>query len=543
MKKIFVNGKIRTIDADNRMFEAMAIEDGKITALGTTDEIMEMAGDCQVVDLGGKDVLPGFIDSHIHLLDHAIFEKKTALLGSARTADEMVEITKQYIKDNNIPDGEWVTGFGWDQEVFPGGEFPTVKDLDKISDTHPIMLTRRCGTICAANSMAMKIAGVDKNTPDPQGGELVRFEDGSPTGVMLESAMSLIGDCVPKIADKLQIKDLLQFSFSEMVKNGITVCHTEDFYSVGDKRALWEAYLELCLEGKMPINLVLQLRIHRPDQLQEFFDFGFHSWQRFGKIKIGPIKFLGDGSLGAWSAALEEPYSDKPDTCGCLYWNKEELTKIAKEIVDHDFDLTIHAIGDAAVENFLDGCIAVKDEIKAKGLRPSIIHSQIMNERILEKYHVVDAIGLVQPMYIHSDWSIADSRVGDRMKTSYCFGSMLKDGIRLAGSSDLPIESCNPLEAIQVNVTRKDLSGQPEGGWYPEEKLSRLDAVKMYTNFGAYVSKDEDSIGSLEVGKRANFIVVSDDVFEVPEDTIKNIKVLNTYIDGECEFNIDEEGK
>ena len=176
-------------------------------------------------------------------------------------------------------------------------------------------------------------------------------------------------------------------------------------------------------------------------------------------------------------------------------------------------------------------------------MRPSIIHSQIMNERILEKYHVVDAIGLVQPMYIHSDWSIADSRVGDRMKTSYCFGSMLKDGIRLAGSSDLPIESCNPFEAIQVNVTRKDLSGQPEGGWYPEEKLSRLDAVKMYTNFGAYVSKDEDSIGSLEVGKRANFIVVSDDVFEVPEDTIKNIKVLNTYIDGECEFNIDKEGK
>ncbi|NBH61450.1 amidohydrolase [Anaerotruncus sp. 80] len=541
MKKAFVNGRIRTIDTENTLVEAMICEDGIISALGTTEEITKKAQDCEIVDLGGKDVLPGFIDAHIHLLSHAIFEKKTASLGAARSADEMVEIVKQYIEENQIPDGEWVTGFGWDQEVFPGGEFPTVNDLDRISDTHPIMLDRRCGTICAANSMAMKIAGIDKNTPDPQGGELVRFADGSPTGVMLESAMSLIGDHVPKLTDKLQMKELLEFSFREMVKNGVTVCHTEDFYSVDDKRALWEAYLELCAEGKMPIDLVLQLRIHRPDQLQEFFDYGFHSWQRFGKIKIGPIKFLGDGSLGAWSAGLNEPYSDKPDSCGCLYWDKEELSAIAKEIVDHDFDLTIHAIGDAAVETFLDGCISVKDTIKEKQLRPSIIHSQIMNERIFEKYKEVDAIGLIQPMYIHSDWSIADSRVGERMKTSYCFGSMLKQGIRLAAGSDLPIESVNPLEGIQVNVTRKDLSGQPEGGWYPEEKMSRLDAVKLHTIYGAYVSKDEDSLGSLEVGKRANFVVLSDDVFSVPEDTIKNIQVMKTYIDGALAFDMEEE--
>ena len=500
----------------------------------------ERAGDCEQIDLGGKDVLPGFIDAHIHLLDNAIFDNKKALLGDAETVDDVIAITRKFIEANQIPEGEWVCGFGWDQEVFPDGQFPTCKQLDQISDKHPVMLDRRCGTICAANSMAMKIAGIDKDTPDPQGGELVRFEDGFPTGVMLESAMSLIGDCVPKIKDKMELKKLLQYSFEEVLKYGITVAHTEDFYSVGDKRALWEAYLELCAEGKIPIDLVLQLRIHRPDQLQEFFDFGFHSWEHFGKIKIGPIKFLGDGSLGAWSAGLNEPYSDNLDTTGCLYWNREELSAIAKTIVDHDFDLTIHAIGDAAVETFLDGCTSVKDEIKAKHLRPSVIHSQIMNERIFEKYKVVDAIGLIQPMYIHSDWRIADSRVGDRMKTSYCFGSMLKQGIRLAGSSDLPIESVNPLEMIQVNVTRKDLSGQPEGGWYPGERLSRLEAVKLHTIYGAYVSKDEDSLGSLEVGKRANFVVLSEDVFSVPEDVIKNIKVLDTYIDADCKYSSEE---
>ena len=540
MKKLFYNGKLRSMDANDSTFEAMITEDGKITATGANEKMKERAGDCEQIDLGGKDVLPGFIDAHIHLLDNAIFDNKKALMGDAKTIDDVIAITRKFIEANQIPEGEWVSGFGWDQEVFPDGQFPTCKQLDQISDKHPIMLDRRCGTICAANSMAMKIAGIDKDTPDPQGGELVRFEDGSPTGVMLESAMSLIGDCVPKIKDKVELKKLLRYSFEEVLKYGITVAHTEDFYSVGDKRALWEAYLELCAEGKMPIDLVLQLRIHRPDQLQEFFDFGFHSWERFGKIKIGPIKFLGDGSLGAWSAGLNEPYSDNPDTAGCMYWNREELSAIAKIIVDHDFDLTIHAIGDAAVETFLDGCISVKDEIKAKHLRPSVIHSQIMNERIFEKYKVVDAIGLIQPMYIHSDWRIADSRVGNRMKTSYCFGSMLKQGIRLAGSSDLPIESVNPLEMIQVNVTRKDLSGQPEGGWYPGERLSRQEAVKLHTIYGAYVSKDEDNLGSLEVGKRANFVVLSDDVFSVQEDLIKNIKVLDTYIDGDCKYSSEE---
>ncbi|MCI8608048.1 MAG: amidohydrolase [Firmicutes bacterium] len=533
MRKLFINGRIRAIDEKNQMFEAMACEDGKIIAVGSEKEVREAAGPCQVVDLGGRDVLPGFVDAHLHFLDHAIYELFTASLYDTRSPEDIVTVMKDYIAERKIPDGQWVTGFGWDQELYPGSQWPTCKDLDKISDTHPIMLTRRCGTICVANSAAMKIAGIDKDTPDPQGGELVRFEDGSPNGVMLESAMSLIGNCVPKMHDKEQMKECLEFACKEMVKNGITVAHTEDFTSVDDKRTLWEAYLEMASQGKIPVNLVLQLRIHTPEQMDEYFDFGFHSWEQYGKIKVGPIKFLGDGSLGAWSAGLNEPYSDKPDTCGCLYFSREEMSAMAKRVVDHGFDLTIHAIGDAAVETFLDSCISVKDEIKEKGFRPSIIHSQIMNERIFEKYQEIDAIGLIQPMYIHSDWSIADARVGERMKTSYCYNTMRKKGIRLAAGSDLPIESPNVMEGIQVNVTRRDLSGNPPEGWYPEEALDVLEAVKWHTVYGAYVSKDEDKYGSLEVGKQANFVVLDADVFETPKDEIKEIKVLETWIDGE----------
>ena len=503
MRKLFVNGKIRTIDKDNHLVTAFAVEDGKFIAVGTEEEVRKTAGNCETIDLQGRDVLPGFVDAHLHFLDHAIYELFTA----------------------EIPEGDWITGFGWDQELYPNSVWPTCRDLDRISDKHPIMLTRRCGTICVANSMAMKIAGIDKNTPDPQGGELVRFEDGSPNGVMLESAMSLIGNCVPKMSDKNQIKECLEFSCKEMLKIGITVAHTVEFASVGDKSTLWEA-----------VNLVMQLRIHKAEQMDEFFAFDFHSWEEFGKIKVGPIKFLGDGSLGAWSAGLNEPYSDKPDTKGCLYFNLEEMSAMAKRVVEHGFDLTIHAIGDAAVETFLDACLSVKDEIRARGFRPSIIHSQIMNERIFEKYKKLDAIGLIQPMYIHSDMGIADDRVGDRMKTSYCYNTMRKMGIRLAAGSDLPIESPKVMEAIQVNVTRKNLSGWPEGGWYPEEAFDVLDAVKLHTVNGAYVSKDENKYGSIEVGKQANFVLLSGDVFEVEKDKIKDIEILETYIDGESVY-------
>lgn len=533
MRRLFINGLINSIDEKNTRYEAMLCEDGKILAVGTTQELKGKYAGCETVDLGGSCVLPGFVDAHIHFLDHAIYELFTASLYDTKSPEELVDVMKKYIEEKQIPEGEWVTGFGWDQELYPDSVWPTCKDLDKISDKHPMMLTRRCGTICVANSAAMKIAGIDKDTPDPQGGELVRFEDGSPNGVMLESAMSLIGNCVPKMSDRNQIRRCLEFAAEEMVKNGITVAHTEDFTSVSDKRTLWEVYLEMAAQGKMPVNLVLQLRIHKPEQMDEFFAFGFHSWEEFGKIKVGPIKFLGDGSLGAWSAGLNEPYSDKPDTKGCLYFTVEEMSAMAKRAVEHGFDLTIHAIGDAAVETFLDSCLSVKDEIRESGFRPSIIHSQIMNERIFEKYQQLDAIGLIQPMYIHSDMAIADDRVGERMKTSYCYNTMRKKGIRLAAGSDLPIESANVMEAIQVNVTRQNLSGYPEGGWYPEEALELLEAIKWHTIYGAYVSKDEDKYGSIEVGKQANFVVLSQDIFETAKNEIKNIAVEETWIDGE----------
>lgn len=536
MRKVFVNGKIRTIDKENRLVTAFATEDGKFIAVGTDNDVRAAAGPCMEIDLKGQNVLPGFIDAHLHFLDHAIYELFTANLYDTKSPDELVDVMKKYLEERKIPQGDWITGFGWDQELYPDSVWPTCRDLDLISDKHPIMLTRRCGTICVANSMAMQIAGIDKNTPDPQGGELVRFDDGSPNGVMLESAMSLIGNCVPKMSDKNQIKECLEFSCKEMLKNGITVAHTEDFTSVSDKRTLWEAYLELAAQGKIPVNLVLQLRIHKPEQMDEFFAFDFHSWEEFGKIKIGPIKFLGDGSLGAWSAGLNEPYSDKPDTTGCLYFDLDEMSSMAKRVVEHGFDLTIHAIGDAAVETFLDSCLSVKDELRAKGFRPSIIHSQIMNERIFEKYKKLDVIGLIQPMYIHSDMGIADVRVGNRMKTSYCYNTMRKMGIRLAAGSDLPIESPKVMEAIQVSVTRKNLSGWPDGGWYPEEAYDILEAVKLHTINGAYVSKDEDKYGSIEVGKQANFVLLSGDVFETPKDKIKSIEVLETYIDGESVY-------
>lgn len=534
MKIAFVNGRIRTVDGNNRLYEAMLVEEGNIAALGSTAEIRGLSGAAgQVVDLKGRNVLPGFIDTHLHMMDHGIYELRTANLYPAHNADQVVEIMKKYLLDAKIPEGQWLEGFGWDQDLYPGAAFPTCHDLDRISLSHPIMLTRRCGTICIANSEAMRMAGIDAHTPDPAGGEIQKDGSGQPTGVMLESAMSLIGGIVPKIKDKEVIKEILAYSARYLVEHGITMAHTEDFMSVGDKKALMKAYLELQEEGRMPLNLVLQLRIHKPSDLASFFEFGFKSWESFGRIKIGPIKFLGDGSLGAWTAGLNEDYDDKPGNKGLVYYSQEELDSLAEIVLNNDFDLTIHSIGDRSTELFLKTCLANIKEIRRKGFRPSVIHSQIMDQNIFELYRQTGAIAIVQPMYVHSDWKIADARVGRRMETSYCFRRMLDEGILLAAGSDLPIESVDPFHAMQVSVTRRDLEGQPAEGWYPAERLDRLEALKLHTTAAAFVSFDEESRGSLEVGKKADFVIVSDDLFEVDENRIKEIKVLATYVEGE----------
>ncbi|MDD4285869.1 MAG: amidohydrolase [Bacillota bacterium] len=534
MKTAFVNGKIRTVDRNNSVAEAMLVADGKIEALGSTAEIRRLAGGAgRETDLAGCHVLPAFIDTHLHMMDHGIYGLRTADLYPARSVEDVVRLMQEYLTERQIPEGQWLEGFGWDQDLYPGTRFPTCRDLDRVSLSHPIMITRRCGTICSANSLAMKLAGIDRHTPDPAGGEIRKDVEGEPDGVMLESAMSLIGGIVPKLKDKETIKEILSYSARDLVRHGILVAHTEDFMSVGDKKTLMEAYLELQEEGRMPMHLVLQLRIHKPGDLASFFEFGCKSWETFGRIKIGPIKFLGDGSLGAWTAGLNEPYDDNPGERGLVYYNLEELKSLVATVVKNDFDLTIHSIGDRSTQLFLEACLVNNEEIRRKGFRPSVIHSQIMNPKIFELYRQTGAIAIVQPMYVHSDWKIADARVGRRMEHSYCFRKMRDAGIPMAAGSDLPIESVNPFHAIQVSVTRKDLEGQPEGGWYPEEKLDRLEALKLHTVYGAGVSFDENRYGSLEPEKQANFILVSDDLFAVEEDKIKDIRVLATYLDGE----------
>lgn len=539
MKTIFVNGRIRTLDNENSVCEAMLVSDGVIEATGSPADMRLLAGTgAEIVDLECHNVLPGFIDTHLHMMDYGIYGLRTADLYPAQSVGDVVDIMCSWLADKNVPEGQWLEGFGWDQDLYPGAQFPTRHDLDRVSRRHPIMITRRCGTICSANSLALKLAGVDRNTPDPPGGEIRKDAFGEPDGVMLESAMSLIGGIVPKISDKETIKEILAYSAQELVRLGVTVAHTEDFMSVGDKKALMDAYLELQDEGRMPLYLVLQLRIHQPKDLPSFYVFGFKSWESFGRIRVGPIKFLGDGSLGAWTAGLNEAYSDKPGDRGLVYYDQEELTSLVADVIRNDFDITIHSIGDRSTELFLKACYANISEIERRGLRPSVIHSQIMNRAIFDLYKKTGANAIVQPMYVHSDWKIADDRVGHRMAYSYCFKKMRQAGIHISAGSDLPIESANPFDAIQVSVSRRDLSGMPEGGWYPEEKLDRLDALKLQTSYGAHVSFDEDRFGTLESGKQANFVVVSDDVFAVPEQAIKDIRVLATYVDGQAVYTV-----
>ncbi len=537
MKTIFTNGVFYSMDNKNTVYSTLVTRNGKITDVYKHNISSLEESETQLVDLHGATVLPGFIDTHLHLLDYALFEKRLVSLSGVRSVEQLIKKVQAFIDEIKPHEGDWVEGFGWDQEAFEDGNFPTAKQLDLISKKHPIMLIRRCSTICVANSLAMELSGIDRDTPDPTGGKIVRDNEGHPTGLMLESAMSLVGNTIPKIKDKALIKELLLFSIGELLKNGITVAHTEDFTSVADKKVLWDAYTELQAERKLPIYLVLQMRIRTPEQIEEAKSFGLTSWQSDRRIKMGPLKLLGDGTLGGWSAALKKPYSDRPNTKGLLYYSEEEMTALCRKAIDNDFDLTIHAIGDAAVEMFLDSCLTLKGDVEEKKLRPSIIHSQIMSEEIFEKYlQLPGSNAIIQPMYIHSDWEMAQDRVGERIATSYCYKKIYDMGIHISAGSDLPIESVNPFHAIQVMVTRQDLSGQPVGGWLPEERMSILEALKLHTINGAFVSKDEDRFGTLEPGKTANFVIVSEDPFLTPNHRLKEIRIEKTYVDGQCVF-------
>ena len=533
MKTLFYNVKPITIEKEN-LFNAFIVEGGVIIETGNFEELKAgLSSADSMVNLEGKTIIPGFTDSHIHLMAYATSKELNVNLKGVKSISVLQDKTDAFTKKKGLSPGRWVSGWGWNHDLFPDRRMPDRHDLDKISDKHPIQLTRMCYHICVVNSRALEAAGINENTPDPEGGKIDRDIHGKPTGILRESAMELIDRVKPPLADICEIKDLIRSACADLISCGFTCVHTDDFGILSDRDLLLKAYTELDEAGELPLDIVLQMIINKPTELDFYIERKLQSGRRFNRLSTGPVKILGDGSLGSRTAALIDPYDDEPETNGFMLFEKETLEEMIASCFENSFDVAVHAIGDLTQQTVLEIFGRYANLIEKENLRPSIIHCQIASPKILALYREHNIIANFQPIFIHSDWPIALERVGEeRLKTSYCWQTFFDSGIFCVGSSDAPVESFNPFYNLYAAVFRKGLEGQPDGGWIPEEALSRREALNLFTLYPPRLTGEEMIKGQLKKSYAADFAVLSGDPLTVPEDELKELTVLATYKGG-----------
>jgi len=531
MDKILYNGKIYTANKNDDFVEAVYIKGNKIEKIGGNDEILGLKDEnTDLINLGEKLVVPGFNDSHLHYLNCSENKKNVDLRG-VNSIDEIISRFKDHIEQNKIPKGAIVEGIGWNQDYFTEGEkrFPNKDDLDKISKDHLIISVRACYHIMAVNSRALDKAGVTKGVDQVEGGEVYLDKNGFPTGVFSEEARNYIKDLKKKPGVE-DIKETLKLAMEDLHREGITSIQTDDIQE--NTQEVIAAYKLLEKEGNLQVRVYQQCLLQTREALDEFLDLGYRTGQGTERFKIGPLKLLSDGSLGARTAYLSEPYIGT-DTCGIPVFTKDELEDLVTTAHKNDMQIAIHGIGDRAIDEAIESLELALKENPRKDHRHGIVHFQITTNNLMDRLKAIDGVAYVQPIFLDYDWKMVPERINSELeKTSYNWKTILDKGIKAAFSSDSPVEPFSVIQGIYHGVTRKGKDGKPEGGWLSDQKISMKEAIRGFTIDGAYMSFEEDIKGSIEEGKLADIVVLSQDLFEIPEEKILDTKVDMTIFDG-----------
>ncbi len=525
--KAFINGNIYTLDENIPIAEALAVKGEKIIFVGSNERAKEMIGkDTIVFDLKGKTVVPGFIDAHVHFFSYGSSLKELNFVGT-KSISEIVEIVKNNL--SNFKPGEWITGHGWDHEDWEKKEFPTHREISEITPENPVYFTRVDGHAGWANRKAMEIAGITKETKDPPGGKIIRSEKGEPTGVFIDSAQNLIEKHIPERSRDWK-KDAVIRAQEACIKLGLTEVH-----EAGTSEENIEIYRELIKEGKLKIKIYAMLS---GDEHFEKYKGKPPVIREGGKLTIRAIKLFMDGALGSKGAALFEPYSDDPGNSGLLLMNESKLYQITKFALIGGYQVCVHAIGDKANFMTLNAFEKAIKETGAKDHRLRIEHAQVVRPEDMHRFSELGIIPSMQPTHATSDMYWAEKRLGyERAKGAYAWKSIMKKGAKIAGGSDFPVENPNPLWGFFAAITRYDHTGWPEGGWHPDEKMTREDALRCFTINAAYSAFEEGLKGSLKPGMLADFVVLSKDIMTIPEMEILKTEVLMTVIDGEIVYS------
>lgn len=529
MKKAFINGKIYTVNENQPYAEAVVVEKNKIKFVGSTSDAGKFIdGNTEVIDLEGKLMLPGFNDSHLHFISGGNY-----LLGinlrPALSKEEFVEIIKNYINERNLPETTWVTGGRWDHELWQDKSLPTKELINPVSENTPVFVSRLDGHIGLANSKALELAGITKNTPDPDGGLIERDEDGNPTGILKDNAMDLVFKIIPPPSFDENLAAALR-AIEEARKFGIT--SVQDMTQPGEL----EAYKKIMEDGKMSCRIY---SIWSIDKYEAIVRAGVTVGNEEGFLKRGGLKAYADGSLGASTAWFFEPYAQDPTTSGLAIdiVTNGNLEKWATDADRNRLQICTHAIGDRANAFILDLYEKIKSQNSPWERRFRIEHAQHLRREDIKRFAEIGVIASVQPYHCIDDGVWAEKRIGpERIKTTHVYHSLIKSGAILAFGTDWPVAPLNPLFGIYAAVTRQTVDGKNPYGWIPEEKISVEEAIKCYTLNAAYASYEEKIKGSIEVGKLADFVVLSDDILSIDPVMIKDVVVEMTIFNGEIVY-------
>lgn len=528
MSLLITNAKIY-VERDHFAQALLVGDDGRIAAVGTEEEVRAVAAqDVEVFDAQGRTIVPGFNDSHQHLMNTGIALAAVRLLGTT-TISEIIEKGRRYIEENQVAPGEVIHGMGWNQDYFTDEHrLLNRHDLDKISTEHPIIFDRACGHILVCNTMALEMAGVTVDTVPNEGGA-IDVENGELTGIFRENARAQVRSIMASRSVEAK-KRLIRSAMAHASETGVTSVQTCDL-RLSDWETTLQAFEEVLAETPN-IRAYHQFSFMEPTEFQRFLNMGYRTGMGTDFNKFGPLKLFVDGSLGARTALMRQPYHDDPSTKGIATLTESQLDTLVGMAVENDCSVAIHAIGDGAIENVLNSY----DKVCTNGenpLRLGIVHVQITDRPLLERFTKNGILAYVQPIFLHYDTAIVEDRVGAELaSTSYAFKSLVDMGVHTSFGTDSPIEDMNPIDNIYCAVTRQNLRGEPAGGFYPEECFDMAQAIDCYTTESAYCSFEENSKGRLKVGFVADLVVLSQDLFTIPHDQILQTKVDRTMVNG-----------
>ncbi len=521
---VVTNGRIYTADGARPVVDAMAVRGGRVVFVGDRAGARALTGaNTRTLDLQGRTVIPGMTDAHAHVTGLGQSLLNVDLTGTSsyqQVIDRVVE------RARNTPEGEWIIGRGWDQNDWGDTRWPTHEALSRAVPEHPVFLERVDGHAGLVNALALQKAGVTKATKDPSGGAIERDAQGNPAGVFIDNAQGSIERAIPAMT-RAQVKNAIKLAIAEMHRWGLTGVH-----DAGASATVLELYEELGREGALNIRLNAMISDHAPT-IAAWFTRGPQNGLYDGMLWVRSVKLYQDGALGSRGAALLEPYSDDARTSGLLVSAPEHIKDVATRALRAGFQVNTHAIGDRGNRLVLDAFEAALKEVPTADHRFRVEHAQILNFDDIPRFAALGVIPSMQASHQTSDMYWAGNRLGEgRLRGAYAWRSLIESGVVIPNGSDFPVEHVNPLISFKAAVSRQDARGWPVGGWYPEQRMTRDEALKSMSLWAAYAAFQENELGSLTAGKRADFVVLDQDIMRVPDAMLTETHVLSTWVGG-----------